>query len=170
MSLSILARRTVVVLSSIMLALGVVLAAGGTAQAAPPPPPRPPAPQPMPAGGTGATLVIVNNTGWPLTLDWMSTGTSAGSSDPVRWITPPPGRVMMNQRVTVRAWTPNMWMMSVKVGYSVNYRQAVMRWTAGLGQTLGNTMLNDTGASPGHQVNARVLTPSPTMSAVYFLR
>lgn len=153
------ATRLVVFVSAVLFALGLGVAAAPQAQARPTPP-----------GGSTVTMIMINKTGWDLSLSgWPSTDTWGGSSSATQWIDPP-ARVLPRGGVeVVRAWSANPAHMSASVTYSNTYRWAHWRYESELSWALGFTTLGDTGASDGEINFARIDRFGAHSQATYVL-
>ncbi len=127
--------------------------------------------RPAPPGGSTVTLVVINKTGWDLSLSgWPSTDTWGGSSSATRWIDPPARVLPRGGAEIVRAWSANPAHMSASVTYSNTYRWAQWRYKSELSWALGFTTLGNTGASNGEVNAARIDRYGPNSKATYVLR
>jgi len=129
--------------------------------------------RPFPPGGANATLVIKNQTGWPLQLNsYPYTDASSGSSSPDRWIDRPAQVLQPGQTTVARAWSTNPVHFSVTVDYSYNYRfGSTYHYVSSLAHQWGMTWTAGSKASqPGEQVIARVYRDAPNMAATYTLQ
>ena len=153
------ATRLVALMSALLFAFGLGIGAVPHAHARPAPP-----------GGSTVTLVLINKTGWDLSLSgWPSTDTWGGSSSATQWIDAP-ARVLPRGGVeTVRAWSANPAHMSASVTYSNTYRWAHWRYQSELSWALGFTSLGNTGASDGEINFARIDRYGAHSKATYVL-
>ncbi|MFE0752267.1 hypothetical protein [Gordonia sp. NPDC058843] len=153
------ARRLVVVLSCLAITLGMTAAIPAEVAA-----------RPLPPGGSSATMVIVNLSGAPLTLDRSpATDVWSGSSSTDRWIDPPAAWIMPDQTEVVRAWSSNPVHMATHVRYSGGYRSARWQFRMSLDHQFSITTLGNTGATHGDRVVARLDRLGPAMKATYVL-
>ncbi|MGW6035974.1 hypothetical protein ACWFOS_20215 [Gordonia terrae] len=153
------ANRLIALVSALLFALGLGIGTSPHAQARPTPP-----------GGSTVTLIMINKTGWDLSLSgWPSTDTWGGSSSITQWIDPPAPVLPRGGVEVVRAWSANPAHMSASVTYSNSYRWAHWRYQSELSWALGFTTLGNTGASDGEINFARIDRFGAHSQATYVL-